>query len=277
VSAEFNAALHLRPKRSLGQNFLRDENIARKIVRAMGPGIEDIVVEIGPGEGVLTKHLIPMVRRLIAVEIDPRAVERLSNELHARQLEIVQGDFLEFDLQNVRRRFRTPIRVIGNIPYRITTPILFYLLDNRDHVADIMLMLQREVAERLVARPGTKDYGILSVFFQCFTDVRKLFDVSPNAFFPKPSVVSSVVYFSPLQHPRCSMVDEQFFRAMVRSVFGKRRKTLRNSLRYFLDGQEPDPVAAGIDLRSRPEDLAIEELVDLSNRLFEWRSVGAEK
>jgi len=243
----------------------------------MHPEEDDIVVEIGPGEGVLTRHLASTVRKLIAVEIDLRAVEQLNSEFDVRELEIVHGDFLEFDLSIIRRRFRKPIRVIGNIPYRITTPILFHLLDHREHVRDMTLMLQKEVAERIVARPANKEYGILSVFFQFFTDVRKLFDVSPNAFFPKPRVVSSVVRFLPLKSPRYPLTDEAFFRAMVRSVFGKRRKTLRNSLKYFFGEQNPDLSTAGVDLQRRPEDLSIQELVALSNRLFARRQLGAEE
>ena len=268
---------HIRPKRSLGQNFLRDENIARKIVRAMDPQRDDVVVEIGPGEGVLTRHLIPVVKKLIAVEIDVRAVDRLKNEFSAQDVEIVHGDFLEFDFSLAQTRFGKPVRAIGNIPYQITSPILFHLLDHRAHVQDITLMIQKEVADRIVAGPGNKEYGILSVFCQLLTDVRKLFDVSPNAFFPKPRVVSSVVHFFPLKSSRYPMADEAFFRTMVRSVFGKRRKTLRNSLKYFLGEQEPDLSVVEIDLRRRPEDLSIRELVELSNRLFEGRHVGAEE
>jgi len=167
------------------------------------------------------------------------------------------------------------VRVVGNIPYNITSPILFHILDNRPAVKDATLMMQREVARRLVARPGSKEYGIPSVFCECFALVEKLFDVSPNVFFPRPEVFSSVVRISPLVAPRYPLKDEGFFRAMVRSVFGKRRKTLRNSLLYFL-GEDSKLLPEVIDYRRRPESLSAAELSELSNQLF-IRRTGASK
>jgi 16S rRNA (adenine1518-N6/adenine1519-N6)-dimethyltransferase len=157
------------------------------------------------------------------------------------------------------------LRIVGNIPYNITTPILFHILDNREQVRDATLMMQREVARRLIASPNTKDYGILAVFCQLFTSVRLLFDVSPTCFFPVPSVISSVVRLHVREQPLHSLEDERFFRSMVRAVFGKRRKTLRSSLRYFMD--EVPALPLSFDLSKRPEALSIEQLVELANAL----------
>jgi 16S rRNA (adenine1518-N6/adenine1519-N6)-dimethyltransferase len=258
----------LRPRKSLGQHFLKDENIARKIIRALAPDAGDTIVEIGPGVGALTKYLAGSVRRLIAVEFDARAVIFLRHLVQDSAVEIVQGDFLQTDLGTLtgQEGQGARLRVIGNIPYNITTPIIFHLLDQRSFVRDAILMMQREVARRLVAPPGNKEYGILSVQCQIFADAQLLFDVAPTAFTPRPNVMSSVVKLAMLPVPRFPLQDEAFFRAMVRSVFGKRRKTLRKSLQYF--GKEQGMVIPDLpDLHRRPEELSLEELVHLSDAL----------
>lgn len=256
----------LRPKKSLGQNFLRDANISRKIIGSLNIQPSDCVLEIGPGEGALTEHLAAAAGKLILVELDDRIVERL-RETFGRPVEILHQDILTVDLEELAQRQRTSLRVVGNIPYNITSPILFHILDHRTAVNDATLMMQKEVARRLVASSGGKEYGILSVFCQLYADTRLLFDVSPNAFIPKPKVISSVVRLKPLQEPRYGIEDEEFFRRMVRNVFGKRRKTLRNSLSYFFN-ESVDVSSTTADLARRPEDLSIQELVELSNELF---------
>lgn len=254
----------IRPRQSLGQNFLRDENIARKLIAAVNPRPSDTILEIGPGEGVLTKYLVSSCRRLIVVDVDERVIRHLRALYPEGGLEIRHEDFLETDLAAVRSG-RAKLRIVGNIPYNITTPILFHILDNRQHVRDAVLMMQREVARRLIAEPGTKDYGILAVFCRLVADVAVLFDVSPNCFVPKPRVTSSVVRFEVLDRPRYALAEEEFFRRMVRSVFGKRRKTLRNSLQYFLETVPALP--SRFDLSKRPEELPLDQLVDLANTL----------
>ncbi|MBI5473880.1 MAG: 16S rRNA (adenine(1518)-N(6)/adenine(1519)-N(6))-dimethyltransferase RsmA [Ignavibacteriae bacterium] len=256
----------IRPKQSLGQNFLRDDNIVRKIVAAVNPQPDDALLEIGPGEGALTKFLAPRVERLIVVDVDRRVIERM-NELYPHgEVESVHRDFLEIDFTEIlERRQASALRIVGNIPYNITSPILFHILDHRQHVSDATLMMQREVARRLVAKPNTKEYGILAVFSQLFADVELLFDVSPSCFFPAPKVTSSVVQLKMLKQPRFALRDEPQFRAMVRAIFGKRRKTLRNSLSYFVD-PVPD-LPPRFDLSKRPEALSIEELVELGNAI----------
>jgi len=262
----------LRPRKSLGQNFLRDNRIARKIVDAVDPRPEDVVLEIGPGEGALTQHLVASGAKLVLVELDERAVARMQGLYGSSDVRVLHQDVLTVDFDALAAAMGTErLRVVGNIPYYITSPILFHVLDNRRRVKDLTMMVQREVARRMAAVPRTKAYGILSVFCQLFADVEILFDVQPGSFHPRPDVTSSVVRLVMLDGPRYAVRDEQFFRGMVRSVFGKRRKTLRNALRYFLND---DPVAAVPDasiLRRRPEDLTIEECVALSNVLYERR------
>jgi 16S rRNA (adenine1518-N6/adenine1519-N6)-dimethyltransferase len=266
-------AQSLRPRKSLGQNFLRDENIARNIVAALGADADDIVLEIGPGQGALTRYLASLVRHLIVVEVDRRMIVRLEEQYRAAGVEILHEDILSIDVGGLARRYGRPLRVVGNIPYNITTPIVFHVLDHRASVADVLMLMQREVARRIIARPNTKEYGILSVFCQLYADAEILFDVSPHAFVPKPGVVSSLVRLAILKQPRFPVDNEVFFRGMVRAVFGKRRKMLRNSLKYFLDTERatfPGPGSAGsafVDLDERPEQLSVEELVRLSNIL----------
>lgn len=253
-----------RPRKALGQNFLQDMNVARKIVEAIAPATDQTVLEIGPGEGVLTALIAPRVGRLIAVELDARAIPGLKSLVTERPIEVINGDILTVDFAPLLGSGKR-LRVVGNIPYNITSPILFRILDQRGVVEDASLLMQREVARRLAAPHGNKEYGILSVFCQLYADVMVLFDVSPNVFFPKPEVTSSLVQLRMLSAPRFPVKDETFFRSMVRAVFGKRRKTLRASLRYFL----PALPASGlpVDLQRRPEDLSILELVQLANVL----------
>ena len=255
----------IQPRKSLGQHFLRDENIARKIVAAVNPRPGDVMVEIGPGQGALTRYLAPSVKKLIAIDIDQRIVTQLERFLSGPQVTFLCQDFLRTNLAELAGGEK--LRIVGNIPYNITTPILFHILDNRRFVWDGTLMVQREVARRLVAQPNTKDYGILSVFCQLFTDVALLFDVSPHSFVPSPAVFSSVVKLTILPGPRYIVRDEEFFRSMIRSVFGKRRKTLRNSLGYFLK-ERGCTVPSRFFLQQRPEDLTLAQLVDLSNALY---------
>jgi 16S rRNA (adenine1518-N6/adenine1519-N6)-dimethyltransferase len=261
---------HPRPRKSLGQNFLRDENISRKIVRAIEPRMSDVILEIGPGKGALTKHLVHGVRKLVAVEADERMTVVLRDAFPGNRMEVRHEDFLRTNLNELYSKYGQRIRVVGNIPYNITSPILFRVLDNRRCISDATLMLQKEVAARIVAAPRTKEYGVLSVFCQIFADVERLFDVRPAAFYPRPDVTSSLVRLTLHDRPRYAVDHEVFFRTMVRSIFGKRRKTLRNCLKYFVEeiGVELPADFGEFDLRRRPEQLSIKELVELSNRML---------
>ncbi len=251
------------PKKSLGQNFLRDENVARNIVDALSPRKDDLLLEIGAGTGSLTNHLIGTSDYLLVVEIDSRAVEAL-RERFGKDLEILQQDVLTLDPQTLAGKYGKRVRVVGNIPYYITSDILFWLIDNRGAFEDAVLMMQADVARRLVARHRTKDYGILSVVTQCYTDPEILFRVSRNSFYPVPNVDSAVVRL----RVRRSVPghDEQLFRSVVRGTFGKRRKTLYNGLRFMgFAAESLDSV--GLDLKRRPEELKVEDFLDLTRRL----------
>ncbi|MCI0707098.1 MAG: 16S rRNA (adenine(1518)-N(6)/adenine(1519)-N(6))-dimethyltransferase RsmA [Ignavibacteriae bacterium] len=250
-------------KKSLGQNFLRDENVARKIVASLRLSPDDMVVEIGPGSGALTKHLLSETRTVIGIELDKRAAELL-HDTFGSALALLQDDVLRIDLAELARLHKQHLRVVGNIPYYITSEILFRLFEFRTVVQDATLMMQREVAQRLVAKPKTKDYGILSVATQLHTQPEILFNVSRNSFYPKPNVDSAIVHLAFKQElPRCNIL---LFTSIVRSTFGKRRKTLRNGLRYMgFSEQQLDTVE--FDLQKRPEELTVEDFLRLTSLL----------
>jgi len=218
----------LAPKKSLGQNFLRDPNTIRRIADAVRADVGQTVVEIGPGTGALTGYLLAKHPTLVALEVDQRAVAVLEEQYPA--LDVRHGDVLEFDWSTLSQDRPTPFYVVGNLPYYITTPILFALLESRALVAEAVVMMQREVAERLVALPRTKAYGILSIFLQRYTEPKLLFRVPPTVFFPRPDVESAVVRltFKPDAPPPSAF--ETHFAAVVRAAFNQRRKTLHNSL-----------------------------------------------
>jgi len=241
----------ISPKRSLGQNFLRDDNVARNILDSLQLHQSDLLLEVGPGTGSLTKHLAGNVETLLAVEIDRRAIESLEGRFGGN-VRIIEGDVLEVSLAELAEQFGKKVRVVGNIPYYITSEILFWIFDQRSVVRDATLMMQQEVARRLTAVPRTKDYGILSVFAQLYSIPQQLFKVSRNSFFPKPGVDSAVVRLSirgtiPPHH-------ELLLRNVVRSTFGKRRKTVLNGLKHM---GFSDQTLKGLpfDLQKRPEEL----------------------
>jgi 16S rRNA (adenine1518-N6/adenine1519-N6)-dimethyltransferase len=258
----------LPPKKSLGQNFLRDENVARNIVDSLHLRADDVVVEIGPGQGALTKHLAPKCSRLVAIEVDERAI-RLLRETFAESIELVHADILKVSLSTMFRDEKRRLRVVGNIPYNITSEILFWLFDHHDVVEDATLMVQLEVARRFVAQTETKEYGILSVLLAYYTEPEFLFKVSRNSFFPKPEVDSAIVrlrFKEKLQN-----CDRDLLTMVVRSTFGKRRKTLRNGLRYMgFDAAHLDSVP--FDLSMRPEELTLDDFLNLTELLSHYRA-----
>lgn len=253
----------ITPKKSLGQNFLRDTNIARKIVRTIHVQPTDILLEIGPGQGALTKYLVGSCKKTIGVEIDDRAAQLL-REMFGDQLELLQTDILEVDLGRLAAKEQGKIRIVGNIPYYITSEILFWIFEQWASVSDATLMMQLEVAQRLCSKPKTKEYGILSVATQFYSEPEILFKVSRNAFFPRPDVDSALVRLVLKQTvPEC---NRELFHNLVRSTFGKRRKTLRNGLRSMgFDDQVLMKLPA--DLGRRAEELSVNEFVELSNML----------
>jgi len=262
-----------RARKSLGQNFLVDPNIQRKIVDALDPGAESEVLEIGPGRGALTDRLAGTVGRLVAVEKD----HDLAAALQARYAErsnvsILDADILEVPLDRVTRR-PAELSVVGNIPYNITTPILFRLLDRSWRPAQIVLMVQREVADRITAAAGTEEYGALSVGVQTVARVERLFHVGRNAFRPVPNVDSTVIRITPIRPFQLSLQEERDLRTLTMTTFNWRRKqlqrTLRSSPAYHLDGSAVEQLAttSGIDLRRRPETLEPLQFIQLSRAL----------
>lgn len=253
----------LKPKKSLGQNYLRDENILNKIVESLDLQNGDVVVEIGPGQGALTKHLNDKPVKLVGIEVDERAI-RLLQQRFGDTLDLIHRDVLKVNLAELAAQNGRTVRIVGNIPYYLTSEILFWLFDARTAVADATLMVQVEVAKRLIAPPKNKEYGILSVFTQFYTDCELLFKVSRNCFFPKPEVDSAVVRLRlKEQLPQC---DEKLFRSVVRSTFGQRRKTLRNGLKSMgFDDRTLKELP--YDLTKRPEELGVEEFMNLSESI----------
>ena len=256
------------PRRSLGQHFLIDKNIVHKIVRLaeLQPG--ETVLEIGPGRGILTEALLDSSGLVVAVELDAALCAHLRATLGRRSnFRLVEGDALTFDYAQVP----SPFLVVANLPYYVSTPLLFRLLEGRRRIDRLVLMLQEEVVARLAAAPGGKDYGALSIAAQFYCEVRQAFRVPPTCFRPKPQVGSAVVVLTPLPKPRVSVADEAFFFRIVRAGFAHRRKALPNSLRD--EGFEGAPTAAalkqaGIDPRRRAETLSIEEFAALTETLL---------
>lgn len=252
-----------RPRKHLGQNFLVDDNIAKKIIRALGISENDFVLEIGPGQGALTKHLIEMTPHFIAVEIDSEISAKLKEKFGGK-LNVINRDFLKFDLLNENPFQGRAFKIIGSIPYNITSEILFHILDSGADIERAVIMIQKEVAERLSAKPNTKQYGILAVQVQAYADVRTLFTVPPTAFFPKPEVNSAVVEIK-LNRSKFNIKSREVFRKIVRVSFGKRRKTLRNSLKEFLAERGIKPEEMDFDFGRRPENLSVSEFAGLSD------------
>ena len=226
----------LTPKKSLGQNFLNDPNTVRKIVGSLEAPADAHVVEIGPGTGALTGELLDRFASFTALEIDERAVAYLKQEYPS--LDVRQMDVLEVDWAALAAEKGGPLHVIGNLPYYITSPILFGLLDNRQHISEAVVMMQLEVAQRLVAEPRTKDYGILSVQVQLHAQPDLLFRVSRNVFYPKPDVTSAVIRLAfDKVPPLPPEIDPELLRQVIRTAFNQRRKTLRNSLSRWTRAQ----------------------------------------
>jgi len=249
----------LRPKKSLGQHFLHDGNILRKIAALIDPKAEETIIEVGPGTGALTRLLAGRCT-LIAMEIDGRAIGPLQQEFGAAA-DIRHGDIRDLDPGTLE----TPslLRIAGNIPYNITSDILFWIFEHRQYISDATLMMQTEVADRLVAHPRTKEYGILSVCTQVYGSARKAFQVSRRCFRPVPDVDSTVVSLRLAQGPSAEL--DPVFRRLVRGLFGKRRKTIRNGLRHM--GYDEDALSAAREyLDKRPEELDPQELTVLAER-----------
>ncbi len=252
-------------KKRFGQNFLVDENIIADIVGAINPQLGDNMVEIGPGLGALTRPLLKRLKCLHVVEIDRDIIARLESDYPqpSEKLVIHAGDALKFDLVTLP----FPLRIVGNLPYNISSPLLFHFADHADRIADMHFMLQNEVVERMVAEPSTPAYGRLSVMLQYRFYMEKLLDVPPESFRPAPKVNSAIVRMIPLPADRIEVKNEALFARIVGSAFGQRRKTLRNTLRDFLD--ESGFAALGINPQLRAENLSVAEFAKITSYLDE--------
>ena len=245
-------------KKKWGQNFLIDPNLLRKIIRTIDPIETDTILEIGPGEGVLTERIITLVDEMTVIEIDPILVEHLRSLDSIKGCHIIHGDVLWLELETLL--IKKPIRVIGNIPYNITSPILFWLIEQREHWKDAYLMVQKEMAVRLTGQIGTKSYGRLTVMTGAFLDIEKCFNIPPEVFVPRPNVDSAFIKITKKANPIIS--DDQFdkFEQLVKTAFSKRRKMLQNSLSGYEISQE---VKDKINFTRRPETLSIAEFAEL--------------
>ncbi|MDR0428874.1 MAG: 16S rRNA (adenine(1518)-N(6)/adenine(1519)-N(6))-dimethyltransferase RsmA [Tannerellaceae bacterium] len=248
----------VKPKKALGQHFLKDMDVAERIADTLAEYVGTPVLEIGPGMGVLTRFLLEKGHDLTVVELDWESVSYLETHFPALEERIIAGDFLQMDLSG---RFPASFCVIGNYPYNISSQIFFKVLDYKDRIPCCSGMLQKEVAERLAADPGSKTYGILSVLLQAWYDVEYLFTVSEDVFDPPPRVKSGVVRIT--RNKRTSLgCDEALFKTVVKTSFNQRRKTLRNSMKPLLGKDCPDYVLPVFD--KRPEQLSVEQFVELT-------------
>lgn len=278
-SASASAGFSAQAKKHLGQNFLHDRSVIDKIIQAVNPKPGDRLVEIGPGQGALTFPLLERHGELTVIEYDRDLITPLTDA--ARQygrLEIIHRDVLQVDFTALAAGLDSdgnptgssadagrPIRLVGNLPYNLSSPILFHALDHAAAITDMVFMLQKEVVDRMAAGPGSKVYGRLSVMLQAYCTVSPLFIVPPGAFRPVPKVDSAVVRLVPRPATAIEVIDRRLFANLVRDAFGQRRKTLRNALSRICDAAAME--AAGISPHARAEQVAVSDFVHLANTL----------
>lgn len=252
------------PRKALGQNFLQDPNIINKIVAALNIKAGETVVEIGPGRGALTELILPLADAFHLVEFDRDLVGYWQSRAQTESnLTVHEADILKFDLQTVIQHQKEPIKVIGNLPYNISSPVLFHLMNYADNISSQVVMLQKEVVQRMSASPGGKDYGRLSVMLQQRYDIEYLFTVPPGAFFPPPKVESAIARLTPLATIPHPVHDHVLFQSLVKQAFSQRRKTLRNTLKGLLTSVQIESV--GVNPAARAETLAVSDFAALAN------------
>lgn len=272
--AQLRAKHDFRHSKSLGQNFLSDKNIIDAIIEGSEIGAEDLVIEIGPGMGVLTAAAAECASRVVAVEIDRHLIPILTETLEDYDnVELINADVMKTDLSEVVEKYRTSgkVRIIGNLPYYITTPIVMKLLEERVPADSITIMMQKEVADRIKASPGSKTYGALSVAVGFYCTVRHIANAPKEVFVPRPKVDSTVIRLDVRQERPVDLVDEKLFFETIKKGFGQRTKTLLNSL-TGIRGMPKESIAAvladcGIDSRRRAETLSMSEFADLANEI----------
>jgi 16S rRNA (adenine1518-N6/adenine1519-N6)-dimethyltransferase len=262
----------LIPKKRWGQHFLIDRNILNKVIRTAQVEKEDVVLEVGPGLGEMTIALARQAKRVIAIEIDPRLVEILKKKMAVYpNVEVVQKDVLKMGFNHFLLQEGQQIKVVANLPYQISTPLLFRFIESREVFSTLTLMLQKEVAERMVALPGEKEYGPLSIFTQLVSELSICFFIKPSAFFPPPKVESAVIHMGWKEKSMIELGDEEWFKRVVRGCFSYRRKTLTNALKHsdipLPWNTEERMEKIGIDPRRRPGTLKIQEFINLAEAL----------
>ncbi len=249
----------VRAKKSLGQHFLRDENIARKIVGSLDAGIPGAILEVGAGTGILTRYLFEQYPDTHVLEIDGEAWQFLQERFPGNRDRIIQGDFLKSDLMD---KLESPLSIIGNFPYNISSQIFFRILANRQKVGQVVCMIQKEVADRIRSPHGSKTYGILSVLLQAWFDIEYLFSVGPKVFHPPPKVLSAVLRLKRNSRKYLDCDEDLFFR-VVKTSFNQRRKTLRNSLKGHFIIRDPGQKIFSL----RPEQLSVDSFIELTGLL----------
>jgi 16S rRNA (adenine1518-N6/adenine1519-N6)-dimethyltransferase len=249
-------------KKKLGQHFLVDQNIINKLVRFIAPHKDDVILEIGPGDGALSKSIIPLIKKFYLIEKDKDLLDELNLLLKQNKNgEIINSDILKFDFASIQEEFR----VIGNLPYNISTEIIF-MVCKVYNIIDIHFMLQKEVVDRMIANPNTKTYGRLSVMTQVYFQTTKLFDISEHVFMPKPKVKSSFIRLLPKEYIFDDKNHEDIFYKIVKKAFEGRRKMIRSSLSEYFEEKDYDIVK--IDSKKRPENLSIKDYLLLSRYVY---------
>ena len=252
-----------KAKKSLGQNFLNDQNIIHNIISQAHIKADDYVIEIGPGLGALTSHILPITKELHVIEYDADVIPFLKakctniGKLHILEQDVLTVDFTQF--QQTKK-----IKLIGNLPYNISSPILFHLITYKHLFKDMHFMLQKEVVNRIIATPNNKNYGRLSVMLQYHFDCQGLFDVPPSAFSPQPKVDSKIIRLTPYKTLPCLAKDYKLFANLVKHTYNQRRKTLRNTIKT-LAPQIIDSIDIPVNLNLRPENLSVEDFASLAN------------
>jgi 16S rRNA (adenine1518-N6/adenine1519-N6)-dimethyltransferase len=256
-----------RARKRFGQNFLHDPAVIQRIIDVINPQQQDHIVEIGPGKGALTKLILERVENLDVIEIDRDLVNALTTSMgNDKRLIIHEADALNLDLSQFKH---TDLRIVGNLPYNISTPLLFHLLTYKDYIKNMLFMLQKEVVDRICAEPGNKQYGRLTIMLQNYCDVESLFIIKPGAFNPSPKVDSAIVKLTPLAKPRYELTDPESLTLIVREAFSQRRKTIRNALKRVIP--ETDIRELGIAPEIRAENLQISDFVKLANHYHQLK------
>lgn len=265
-----------RAKKRFGQNFLHDEHIISQIIAVINPKPSQMLVEIGPGQGALTSQLLDKGCPLTAIELDRDLVPLLEKKFADQtNFSIINDDALRFDYSTLMPSSDHSLRVVGNLPYNISTPLIFHLLEYRANIADMHFMLQKEVVDRLAATPGNKHYGRLSIMTQYHCEVDALFDVPPTAFKPEPKVQSAIVRLKPRDKATMACDNIALLKAVTQSAFSQRRKTLRNTLRQYCDANTLETLGIAPSLRA--ESLSVENFVTIANYVHSHNTTSTER